>query len=364
MRSIIEYIDKYGEYDFSSKDFSDVDGLILSQFSYLKMDKMVPKVGCDDYIYLKDIIKHEDYEELYADERYEKNNRELYEKMAASRRFGDIRLGSYINLVSKRFEMQFCAVTCDLPGGKVFVAYRGTDESIIGWKEDFNMAYTTPVPAQIKALDYLNYVSERIKGNFIVGGHSKGGNLAVYAAMKISPAVSDRIDRIYSYDGPGFTKKILSESDFARIEDRVLKFVPHSSIVGMLLQNQEKYVVVEAKHLGLLQHDPYNWVVENDDFVRLDDVSEVMMLQNQSVNEWAQETDAEAMRIFVDQLYDIIESTGVEDLNDFKGNFADFIYKFTIGIEKLDEEQKALMKKVLKSLVNSFIETVKNQSSK
>ena len=363
MSSIIEYIEKYGGCDFEEKPFNDVDGLILAQFSYLKFDGIVPGVGKDvEDIYMKDILNDSNYENLYADDRYAKNNRALIECMAASKRYGMMRLNYYINLISRRWEMQFSAIVCFVPGDIPVVVYRGTDESIIGWKEDFNMAYMTPIPAQIKAVDFMNFVSERIRGPFRVAGHSKGGNLAVYASMKSPGSIQSRINRIYSYDGPGFTKEALCDGDYLQIKSRVRKLVPKASLVGMLLQCQEEYSVVESKRIGILQHDPYNWVVDDDDFVHVDNVDELAIIQNKAINEWAQNTDSEEMRLFVNQMFDVVEAIGISDLNDFKGNYAEILKRFTLEIERLDENTKELMRAVFKSLFNIFIETVKNQA--
>lgn len=363
MGNIIDYIVQYGHKDFSVKPFNDVDGLILSQFSYLKMDGLVPQVGTfEKSVTVSDMMMNPHVDDLFADERYAKNNRELFETMAKSKRFGCIELNHYINLVSKKWEMQFSAVTCKLPGGMTYVVYRGTDESIVGWKEDFNMAFMTPIPAQIKAVDYLNYVAERIRGEFMVGGHSKGGNLAVYASVKCPKITQNRIKMIHSFDGPGFTKTAFTDEEFEHINSKVRKIVPHSSLVGMLLQTHENYSVVEAKSFGILQHDPFNWVVEGDDFVYRSDVSDAANLQNSSINEWSQNTDPEEMRKFISQMYDVIDTVGVTDLNDFKGNYPELIVKFTTAIDGLDDSQKDLMKNLFKRLLNIFIETVKTQS--
>ena len=362
MSSILEYIDQYGSYDFSEKEFNAVDGLILSQFSYLKVDEMVPKVGteCKDVL-LKDILESEHYEDLYQDERYARNNRELFEKMAYSIRFGQIGLNHFINLVSKKWEMQFSAIVCYLPGAIPLVVFRGTDESVIGWKEDFNMAFLTPIPAQLRSIDYLNYVAERIKGEFNICGHSKGGNLAVYSAMKCSALIEERVGKIYSFDGPGFTKEALDGVDFHRIQPKICKLVPKSSIVGMLLQSQEEYSVVEAKKYGILQHDPFNWVVVDDSFVYVENINEMSVIHNKSINEWAENTNPKEMRQFIDQLYDVVTEVGITDLNDFKGNYPDILRKFTHAIDGFDDKQKELMREIFKSLMDSFIETIKSQ---
>lgn len=363
MKGILEYIEQYSDVAFDKKPFGNVDGLILSQFAYLKFDSIVPKVGEESAdILLKDLQLCDAYEDLFADERYAKNNRELYELMANSLRFGSIRLNHYINLVSRKWELQFSAITCTLSDGETIVVYRGTDESVVGWKEDFNMAYMTPIPSQIKAVDYLNYVSERIAGDFSVCGHSKGGNLAVYAAMKCPESIGKRITSIYSYDGPGFTRKALSEGEYSLVRDRIRKFVPKSSIVGMLLQSQEHYNTVESKKIGILQHDPFNWVVDEDDFVYVKDIDNIAAIHKKTIDEWTDNIGDDEMRDFINQLYEVIDSVGINDLNDFRGNYADILIRFTRALDSIDDKHKELVKTIFKSLIDSFIETVKHQA--
>ncbi len=356
--NIIDYTEKYGGYTFEEKPFNKVDALILSQFSYFKLDGFVPEVGTfESPVTVRDIAKREDVASLFADERYAKVNSELFEKMAASERFGNIKLNHYIDLVSNKWEMQFSAVTAELAEGVTHVMFRGTDETVVGWKEDFNMSFMTPVPAQVKAVDYLHYAAERIKGDFSVGGHSKGGNLAVYSAMKCSRLVRERISLIYSQDGPGFTKETLEDADFDQIKDRIRKYVPHSSIIGMLLQSQEDYKVIEARSIGILQHDPFNWVVEDDDFVYRDDVAGRYEISDEAVNEWAKRADPQEMKVFVDKVYEVFTAAGVSDLNEFTGNKLALLQNAWNVMDNMSDEERQRVKAVL----SSFIGIVKDQ---
>ncbi len=360
MNNIIDYTLRYGSKSFSEKPFNKVDALILSQFSYFKLDGMVPSVGTyKEGVTIADISRREDRDELFTDERYRKNNTELFDAMANSERFSGISLNHYINLVSSKWEMQFSAVTAYLPDKTVHVVFRGTDETLIGWKEDFNMAFMTPIPSQVKAVDYLHYAAERIRGKFSVGGHSKGGNLAVYSAMKCSHYVRDRITDIYSQDGPGFTKETLEDADFDAIKDRIRKFVPHSSIIGMLLQSQEEYKVIEAKSFGILQHDPFNWVIADDDFVYRDDISGRFVISDEAVNAWAKRADPEEMKVFVNRIYDVIAATGVNDLNDFKGNWTAIASKARSYIEEMEDDDRKKMRAVLAALAASFKDQIR-----
>ena len=351
-------MDRYKDLTFEEKEFNKVDALILSQFSYFKLDGMVPAVGpmCEP-VSIRSIAERPDVDDLFSDERYAGDNRALFDAMASSKRFGDVGLNHYIDLVSNRWEMQFSAVTAYLAPGVTHVVFRGTDETVIGWKEDFNMAFMTPVPAQVKAVDYLHYVSERIKGDFSVGGHSKGGNLAVYSAMKCSPIVRDRISVIYSQDGPGFTRETLEDADFDAIADRIRKYVPHSSIIGMLLQSQEQYRVIQARSIGILQHDPFNWEVEDDDFVYRDDIAQRYVMSDASVNEWARRTDPEQMRVFVDKVYEVFTLAGVDDLNSIRQNVTSIMQNAKAVMDNMDEEDRQRVKEV----VSVFIDCVKEQ---
>ena len=365
MKNIIDYIQKYGALTFEEKEFNKVDALILSQFSYLKLEGKVPAVGTMlPSVTLKSIALSDGVDDLFADERYKKNNKELFDAMAASRRFADIRLNHHIDLVSNKWEMQFSAVTAYLAKGVTHVVFRGTDETMIGWKEDFNMAFMTPVPAQVKAVDYLHYAAERIRGGFSVGGHSKGGNLAVYSAMKCSGLVRERILNIYSQDGPGFTKETLEDADFDTIKDRIQKYVPHSSIIGMLLQSQEEYRVIEAAGFGILQHDPFNWIVEDDDFVYRDDIAERFCISDEAVNKWTNEADPAKMKAFIDKIYEILVAAGVSDMNDFKGNLTSIMAKAIAAAGALDAEDRQLIKAVLGALAECFKDQIINFASR
>ncbi len=362
MNNIIDYIGSYGHLTFAGKPFNKVDALIMSQFSYLKLEGFVPAVGSDeDNVTIGSIAKRDDVDLLFIDERYAENNRALFYAMAGSERFRNVGLNHFIDLVSNKWEMQFSALTVYLDGQAAHVVFRGTDETIIGWKEDFNMSFMTPIPSQVKAVDYLHYAAERIRGRFSVGGHSKGGNLAVYSAMKCSPYVRERITDIYSQDGPGFTKETFEGADYDSIKDRIRKYVPRSSIVGMLLQSQEEYRVIEARSVGILQHDPFNWEVSGDDFVYVDDIAGRYVISDEAVNEWAKRADPEEMKVFVNSLYDLFVAIGVTDLNDFKGNWTSIMQKAKAFTDNMDEDDKKRIREVLRILFDSFRDQIKDQ---
>ena len=349
--TIIDYLKEYGDRTWEEYPMNDVDSLVLCQLSYLKFDGMVPDVRDNKAsVSLTQISQHADYEKLFSDSRYEKDNRALFEAMLAGRRFRSLRLNCYINMVAIEYETQFSAVTCLLDDGTLYIAYRGTDETIIGWKEDFNMAFLNPVPGQSYSVKYLNMVVSRLKNRFYLGGHSKGGNLAVYAAMKCAPRVQERILKIYSMDGPGFRPEILTSCRYEAIADKVVKILPHSSLVGMLFEKDIRYQVVESRTFGLAQHNPYTWKVENGEFVKVDDIYESRKLTDGAINEWILSLNEQQLKTFVDTLYQVISASQAQDLIEFTADWKKSMNGIILALKEVDEQTARMLKEIIKSL--------------
>ena len=357
MGNIIDYVTEYGDKTLDELAFNEVDSLVLSQFAYLKFDKLFE--GSAKTLTVGELKDHPEYEQLFSDARFEKVNRGLLEAMMAGRRFSNVKLFDHINMVDAQWEIQFSAITCIFENGFVYVAYRGTDETLTGWKEDFNMAFITPVPAQTKAAQYLNRVAADIRTHITVGGHSKGGNLAVYAAMKCLPEVKERIDIIYSHDGPGFAEGVLDSDDFMSIKDRIRKSVPRSSVVGMVLQTQENYDVVRCRKFGLLQHDPFNWIVEGTEFRKADSIHLHSYVGDVSVNRWVSNMDYEKRQEFVELLFEIVNGSGASDLNDFVANPMEMSKGMMNALETMHEEDRKILHGIVKELSSAINDTVK-----
>lgn len=356
MKSIIDYIKKYGEYSIDDMPFNEVDSLILCQLSYLKYDGMVPPLhGKEPFVTLPEIFEMEEYDNLFEDRRFEENNRKLFEAAAQSTRFSSMLLGNYVSMTDTSWELQFSAMTFTFENGTFYLAYRGTDETIIGWKEDCNMALITPVPAQEKAMQYLNLIAEISSGNFYIGGHSKGGNLAVYAASTCLPLISERIITIYNHDGPGFKKGTVTESEgFKMISGKIKKYMPHSSIIGMLMESDEPTEIIECKSFGILQHDPFNWIVDGNSFVRVDGLYKHVSLQDETVNQWINEMTDEERKIFVDELYNVITANGATTLIDIMDDFLSNSKAMKKAFDELDPKTRDIIKIILMNLQDSF----------
>ena len=312
------YLKTYGRLSFALYPFNEVDSLLLCQLVYLKFDGIVPGLRENkNSVILRELRRNPDRERLFQEIIFEKENRVLFARMSGSRRFGSLRMNCYVNIVDKVREVQFAAITFLLEDGTVYVAFRGTDETIVGWKEDFNMACQCPVPGQTFAVKYLNVVAKRFSRPFYVGGHSKGGNLAMYGAMYCASGVRDRILRIYNMDGPGFRPEVLQSARYAMIADRVVKYLPAFSVVGMLLAGDDRYLTVEARSLGPIQHDPFRWKVRNGHFVLTDRIYPAVYRTDQALNQLIFSlTEAQRKRM-VDAIYQILSEAHVDSVLEF-----------------------------------------------
>lgn len=364
MGTVINYLENYGKYSFQEMPMTEVDSLALCQLSYLKFDGMVPDIQEDKpSVTLKSLEEHPDYEKLFGDIRYEKENRNLLTGMLQGKRFRNMKLNYYVNVIEERWETQFSAITFFLDDGTTYVAFRGTDETIVGWKEDFNMAFLSPVPGQEYSVRYLEDAAARFEGDFYVGGHSKGGNLAVYSAMNCAPGTQERIRRIYSMDGPGFRPEVLEKCGYDRIAGRVTKILPHSSLVGMIFESNMYFQVVKSRTFGLLQHDPYTWLVVSNHLVRANGLYERRKNMDNTLNEWILSLNEQQLRTFVDTMYQVITASQARNLIDFTAEWKRSMNGIIGALKEVDEETKQILIQVVKSLFEIARENKKKQTT-
>ncbi len=371
MGTVLDYLKEYGDYALAEKPFSEVDSLILSQFSYLKFDEMVSGrqtgqnagVTGTVAVSLEEMFGHEKYDSLYGDERYRRDNTALFLGMYGSRRFHDTKIINYVNQIDLDTEMQFSAVTILLPGGMVYVAFRGTDETIVGWKEDLNLAFSEPVPGQRLSVEYLNQTAGTFAGAFCVGGHSKGGNLAVYASMNCREDVRARIVTIFDHDGPGFRPEVKEQGAYAEIVDRIRKTVPRSSLVGMLLYSEGEYEVVESRTVGLAQHNPYTWLVREDSFQIVKDIRTGRKFMDEALNQWILSLSQEEMHTFVDTFYQVILASETDNLIDLTANWTKSLHGIRMAIKEIEPETEKVIRQILRALLEVISTNIKERNS-
>lgn len=233
----------------------------------------------------------------------------LFAAMARNPRFSSIHVGAVDERFSREHQTQFAAMTLLLPDGTLVVSFRGTDTSFVGWKEDFNMAFQYPVPAQQLAADYVTRVARLWQGDLVLLGHSKGGNLAVYAALQAADDVLPRIRRVYSLDGPGFPADVVAGDRYRAVADRIVKIIPDSSIVGMILDSPEHCVVVKSNEYGPMQHLAFSWQVDRDRFVTVPEVSATSREFKRSLDRMLNEMTPEQLERAVDAMFKVLAAS-------------------------------------------------------
>jgi len=320
MASLFDYIDWRGDLRFSAVELNEVDNLILSQISYMDFEGIVSPDPAEPAVSLRDAmrqyLRRHRGEKAYLGKLVPSDIVSLSAKTSKSLRFSSAQLCGYVNDIDKERQTQFSAITFRLENGMSFVVYRGTDDTLVGWKENFNMSFMQPVPAQRSATEYLERVAAALPDPLYVGGHSKGGNLAVYAAVTCSPSVKERLLTVFNNDGPGFSRDFIDSVAYQNVSGRIRTIVPQSSVVGMLLEHEEVYEVVKSNATGLLQHNAFSWEVLGGAFIHLDTVSGESKLLDSALKEWLGGMSSAEREEFVDSLYETLSATDAKTLTE------------------------------------------------
>ncbi|MBQ7841139.1 MAG: DUF2974 domain-containing protein [Lachnospiraceae bacterium] len=355
MGNIISYLKEYGSKSFQEYHFCEVDILVLAQLSYLKFDGAVPALGeRKKAVTLLKINEIMNPDKVFEDKWYEKQNRELWSTLLSCKRYQRMKCNYYRSRLDEENVTQFGAITFFPEGCEPVVAFRGTDGSIVGWKEDFNMVFSKPIPSQMESALYLEQVSCRIPGSFMVCGHSKGGNLAVYSSIWADGYVQQRITDIYSLDGPGFVPEVISGASYENIRDRIHRILPYSSLVGMLLQNYEFYEVVKSSAFGPRQHDCYTWEIEDGAFVKAPDIEAKQKRMNEVLNQWIFSLPEEERMLFVNALFETIEQTKVLTVSEFAENWQKNLKLCFKHMRKFDATTRKRFRQIFKMLFEIY----------
>ena len=349
MANILDYLQWRGDLRFSQDGFHTVDAVILSRLSYIQFDGILSEH--------KTLTLRQAAEQFFADEKrceqvLWKGDAELLKAAAESERFGTLTLSDYVNIVDAETKMQFSAVVIDL-GERRFVSYRGTDNTVVGWQEDFAMFTHFPLPSQIKALEYFEQAAARFDGHFILGGHSKGGNLAVYAAAFGEKPLRDRIDAVYSLDGPGFERENLADSAFDEICDRIQTYVPQSSVFGILLEHIEHYTVIQSDRKGFMQHDIYSWSVDRTELIILPKTTATSAFFDHTITDFFDGMNTTDRERLSNGVFEVLNSADVMTFDEMVEKALHSIGKGLDAMKNMDGKTRMLIMKQLGRLVKS-----------
>ncbi len=355
MATVMDYLDWRGDLTMEHAPFNVVDNLILAEIAYTDFEGTLPADGrpvklskiCRKYFELHT------REEIEARNTFTRDTPFLMEKAAGTKRFADMTISRYVNHISTESVEQFSAMLMRPGNGTTYVVFRGTDDTIVGWKEDFNLSFLSATEGQKQAAEYMNQALAHTAGPICVTGHSKGANFAIFASAFCKKNLRDRIVTIYSNDGPGFRPEIVKSPEYQEILPRITSIVPEESIIGVLLNTSGADLIVKSSNHGIMQHDGLSWQVLGDAFVTAPKRGDVSRLFEKTIADWLSGISDEERADFSIGLFSAFLSTGATTLEQLKENSAKSSAAIMTAMKNLPAEQQSICRTLIKSLIES-----------
>ncbi len=360
------YIKEYGKYSFAQRPFNDVDALVLSEISYLNLDRVINKKNDGSFV-IKD-IDLSNIDELTAQQSDMKKNKIMLPLLMKAKRYKDLVISDVEFRNDNEEVCQFYAITIFFED-KMFLSFRGTDLTLRGWKENLEMSYKNIIPGHNEAIRYTKKILKKYDFPFYLGGHSKGGNLAVYAGIKMPIEHYSRLQHIYTFDGPGFfDEKLVKNIEESPLHKKIIKYVPKESVVGIVLKHTKTAKIVDAVSVGVLQHDPFNWKINDDGtFKLLKRRAVISYINEKSLNNWLDSLKTEDILLMSDILFASFDDLSI-DLIQIKKNWWDTFHKIHQQYLKLSKEDRYRVRdiwfKLIKSNAKSTVTLIKEQTNK
>jgi len=355
MPNILNYLEFRGDLTFKQAELNEIDKIIFARFSYLPFNEIIlDKKDSIETIAIK-------MKDLSLDKFIWKVDKEFIIKLGKTKRFKNLKVTDYKEVLDLQAEKQFAAVTICLPSRIRYISFRGTDMSLVGWKEDFNMSFMKDIPSQKEGVKYLNQIGKKYFGKLIVGGHSKGGNIAIYSAIFCEDKVKRKIKEIINADGPGFDKSIITSENYLKIYERINTYIPQSSIIGRLLEHEGDYEIIHSTEKGLMQHDIFSWQIEGTKLKRIEKLTGESQFVNKVVRDWLQNTTPQQRENFVNIIYDVLISTDAKDFNDFGVDTLKKISAVIKSYKIIEREDRKEIEYMFKLFFESAIKTMKDR---
>ena len=353
MPNINDYLKWRGDLTFKQSPLNEVDNMILSRFSYLPFNK----VNIKENETIGSIVKR--LTKFGVEEFNIEGDKPLVDNLNNCIRFRDLKLTDYVEDTDLKLEEQFAAITIHLNDKEMYISFCGTDNTLVGWKEDFNLSFMQNIPAQLAGVKYLKDISHKYNKKMYIGGHSKGGNVAVYAAVFSGKEIQNKIINVTNHDGPGFDETIIGTDEYKRILDKLYTYIPQSSIIGRLLEHEEKYKVVKSVEKGIMQHDIYSWQVLGTRIVQMKEVTNGSELINRTIKTWLKETTPDQRKNVIDILYNVIESTNAVTMREISSARMKNVAKMLKSYRNVDEKDRKMINKVFVGLGMAAKESIK-----
>ena len=350
MSDFFDYLNWRGDLTFDRVPFNKIDALLLAHVTYSIFDGVVPESFFERKTFAqtaKDFTRASDYEKrINIGFLINKRTAELMFKCAEVKRFRNVELCGFRNIYSEDNVEQFAAVTY-IVDGKPVIALRGTDDTIVGWKEDFNIAWLSQIPAQKDALEYFKEASAAFKENFILTGHSKGGNLAINTAVNCGDELQKRVSEVFNFDGPGFSASFFEKSEYKEIENKIHSFYPGFSVVGMIFHHPKAFEIVKSDGFAFWQHDAMNWQIMGENFINEAEFTDESRIFYNAFNEWIDKLNNTQRRNFVETLFGILEASGAKTNSDIEKDAVKATAKMIAAYADMDKSRR---KEILKLL--------------
>lgn len=339
--NLLDYLTWRGDVPFEVSDFNQIDGVVLARFSYAPFQLAFSE---ENHTYhtvetvCEKMLQNEDCRRLCL---YEEDV-ELIQKLKESTRFNQLKMGDFVDVYDDEEEVQFSAFSLMLDEAHICIVYRGTDNTLVGWKEDLNMGFVSPLGCQLRGKEYLEKIAEQNPNASIdLCGHSKGGNVSAYAAAFCKEEVQKRVRDVYDFDGPGFEDMVLESEGYGRVCDRIHTFVPQSSLVGMILGHREKHRIVHSMDSRVpYQHNLFTWQILKNDFIYEEKTTNASRYFDRTLKDFLANMDKEHREIFVDTAYSLLGDTQAITLEDITTNFRDTSKIMLKTMKGLDTESR------------------------
>lgn len=347
MATLFHYIDQVKEIELTPNNLNEVDILIINELTYLPFDLYLsPKNNYQNPKMLYDLFKeyqlnsklhHIENAILATEKRYK-----LFEKVAEAPRYRDISAFNFVNHFSEKNNKQFCALTYRLPGNQLLVSYRGTDDTLVGWKEDFKLAYEEDIPSQLEAKKYISSIIKEVAEDaFMISGHSKGGNLALIAGLSLpTDVIETRLLHLYLFDSPGLTATQIHLPEYQALKPYIYRYIPEDSVVGKMMFHDIKPIIVKSNHISVFQHDIMHWRIQDTQIERTTQTTDASNIIDRTLKQWCDQYSATELATFFDFGFQLLELAGAKTLNDISKDLLDFIKKVNLVKADIDNEKK------------------------
>ena len=355
MGNIYTYLKWRGDLDFSERPFCEVDNLVLSELAYMDLSGIVPNAACGGSISLEEAAGQAQLQKRHI-MAVGSEAEPILLCMARTKRFRQVQLSCYEDILDEKTQTQFAALHIKLNDGTTYIAFRGTDDNILGWREDFSMSFQL-MPAQLHAVEYLQKTMQDPAMRYRIGGHSKGGNLAVYAAMCCSPALQEQITEVYSNDGPGMCESIVDMAEYQNIVSKVIRIVPEFSVIGALFEQDRPTKIVASSAAGFAQHDEQTWQVEGDHLCEVPARSSRCKFCNDIFDTWLESVSMQQREAFTNDFFDALQAGGCKRISELsKGGIDEVETILTALTMQSGRQTKIVIGKFVTSFFSLFSE--------